>query len=318
MEIFQEAVRLKQSQLDHKHRVFRSSPEFLQRTLCIRKDDEVHALRAAGVSERLQGAEERRREGNAAVREHDYAGALEAYENALGLFVYFRADGEDRLLCVDEGGGGEARPTVAAIYSNMALCFLRLGQYSDGLYCCDQALERDETLVKALYRRALCNAALENSHGAICLDRAVRDLERAHELDPGDGELGRALQEHRQRQRRRDAEQRGRLGDMFRPQPAAEDTALARRAPPAPSELVRRRRDSPPARPHGHTPAAWQEAEGLVEAVLRQRRSAGECGAPLGGPAGRKELPPPPVLQWLLMFAVVSAVVCIAVHAVAP
>eukprot|EP00756_Hemistasia_phaeocysticola_P044851 Hpha_TRINITY_DN18636_c0_g1::TRINITY_DN18636_c0_g1_i1::g.115709::m.115709 len=314
--VFQEVIKLKQSQIEHKHRVFRSSPEFLQRTLYVGAEGqaEVHELRSSPVNVRLEAAEAWRLEGNDAARGQDFAMAMSHYERALGLFVYFRTDGEDRILCVEEGEQGEARGAVASLFNNIALCCLRLGRYNDGVYSAAQALDREPYLVKAVYRRAMCHAGMENTEGSICLERAVRDLELASSMDPSDGEVMRTLISMKRRLRQRDSEQRGSLRGMFDSQPSDDVGMRQRIMPPGGAARGRRGVEFAEDVPTGRDRGEWEEAAGLVDQVLRQRQS----GMEWKGAQQQKDIPPPPALQWLAIFAFVSVLVAAVVHYAAP
>lgn len=57
---------------------------------------------------------------------------------------------------------------------------MKLGKYEDAVKDCSEAIDRDENYLRAYKRRATCYTQLEKH------DEAVRDLERASQLDEND------------------------------------------------------------------------------------------------------------------------------------
>uniref|UniRef100_H3B7U3 Sperm associated antigen 1 n=1 Tax=Latimeria chalumnae TaxID=7897 RepID=H3B7U3_LATCH len=64
-----------------------------------------------------------------------------------------------------------------AIYTNRALCYLKLNEYEKAKHDCDSALQLESSNLKAFYRRALANKELKNYNAAI------NDLNKVLELD---------------------------------------------------------------------------------------------------------------------------------------
>ncbi|KAM9308445.1 sperm-associated antigen 1 [Gastrophryne carolinensis] len=69
-------------------------------------------------------------------------------------------------------------PEECTIYTNRALCYLKLSQYEEARHDCDCALQRDASNIKALYRRAQAHKGLENYQDC------ASDLQKVISLDP--------------------------------------------------------------------------------------------------------------------------------------
>uniref|UniRef100_A0A674I1F2 Sperm-associated antigen 1 n=2 Tax=Terrapene triunguis TaxID=2587831 RepID=A0A674I1F2_9SAUR len=76
-----------------------------------------------------------------------------------------------------------------AIYTNRALCYLKLCQYEEAKLDCDHVLQIEDSNVKAFYRRALAYKGLQNYQAS------VDDLSKVLIIDPNVAEAKRELQE---------------------------------------------------------------------------------------------------------------------------
>ncbi|XP_034021859.1 mitochondrial import receptor subunit TOM34 isoform X2 [Thalassophryne amazonica] len=94
-------------------------------------------------------------DGNALVKKGEYKKAVEKYSQSL-----------------------KHNPAEVTTYTNRALCFLSLKQYSDALKDCNEALMMDSRSVKALYRRAQAHKELKNITGC------VEDLNSLLKVEP--------------------------------------------------------------------------------------------------------------------------------------
>ncbi|XP_036686649.1 sperm-associated antigen 1 [Balaenoptera musculus] len=94
-------------------------------------------------------------EGNQCVKDKNYKDALSKYSECLKI---------NNKEC--------------AIYTNRALCYLKLGQFEEAKQDCDQALQMDLGNVKACYRRALAHKGLKN------YQKSLNDLHKVLLLDP--------------------------------------------------------------------------------------------------------------------------------------
>ncbi|XP_073535725.1 sperm-associated antigen 1 isoform X2 [Phyllobates terribilis] len=97
-----------------------------------------------------------KQEGNACVKKSQYREAAKKYTECLQL-----------------------KPEECTMYTNRALCYLKLCQYEEARQDCDRALQRDGANIKALYRRAQAYRGLEKYHDC------ASDLRKLTTLDPG-------------------------------------------------------------------------------------------------------------------------------------
>ncbi|KAM5313673.1 sperm-associated antigen 1 isoform 4-T4 [Glossophaga mutica] len=93
-------------------------------------------------------------EGNQCVKEKNYKDALSKYSECLNI---------NNKEC--------------AVYTNRALCYLKLCQFEEAKQDCDQALQIDNGNVKAYYRRALAHKGLKD------YEKSINDLNKVLLLD---------------------------------------------------------------------------------------------------------------------------------------
>ncbi|XP_036987024.2 sperm-associated antigen 1 [Artibeus jamaicensis] len=93
-------------------------------------------------------------EGNQCVKDKNYKDALSKYSECLNI---------NNKEC--------------AIYTNRALCYLKLCQFEEAKQDCDQALQIDNGNVKAYYRRALAHKGLKD------YEKSINDLNKVLLLD---------------------------------------------------------------------------------------------------------------------------------------
>ncbi|XP_027632031.1 sperm-associated antigen 1 [Tupaia chinensis] len=105
-------------------------------------------------------------EGNQCVKDKNYKDALSKYSECLKI---------NNKEC--------------AIYTNRALCYLKLCQFEEAKQDCDQALLIDDGNVKACYRRALAHKGLKN------YQKSLIDLNKVLLLDPSIVEAKMELEE---------------------------------------------------------------------------------------------------------------------------
>ncbi|XP_004680064.1 PREDICTED: sperm-associated antigen 1 [Condylura cristata] len=105
-------------------------------------------------------------EGNQCVKDKNYKGALSKYSECLKI---------NNKEC--------------AIYTNRALCYLKLCQFEEAKQDCDQALQIDDGNVKACYRRALAHKGLKN------YQKSLNDLNKVLLLDSNIAEAKMELEE---------------------------------------------------------------------------------------------------------------------------
>ncbi|XP_076601240.1 mitochondrial import receptor subunit TOM34 [Chaetodon auriga] len=105
-------------------------------------------------------------EGNALVKKGEHKKAIEKYSQSL-----------------------KHNPAEVATYTNRALCYLSVKQYTDAVRDCDEALMIDSSNVKALYRRAQAHKELKDVQA--CVD----DLNDLLKVEPKNTAALKLLQE---------------------------------------------------------------------------------------------------------------------------
>jgi len=104
-------------------------------------------------------ATEARERGNELFREAKFADAVREYEDSV-----------------------KRNPNVAAVYSNLAACFAKLGDFPRAIEFCDKCLALDSKFVKAYTRKAGVQFFLKEYH------KAIETYKKALELDPENAE----------------------------------------------------------------------------------------------------------------------------------
>nr|XP_015213682.1 PREDICTED: sperm-associated antigen 1 isoform X1 [Lepisosteus oculatus] len=127
----------------------------------------------------------------------DSAGApQDTGEKADALFLSLKQEGNDFVKKSQYRAGLgkyseclKIKPEECAIYTNRALCYLKLDQFAEAKQDCDSALQLEPSNKKAFYRRALAYKGLQDY--AAC----SADLQELLRLDPSVQEAERELQE---------------------------------------------------------------------------------------------------------------------------
>ncbi|XP_063734840.1 sperm-associated antigen 1 [Eleginops maclovinus] len=107
-----------------------------------------------------------KQEGNDFVKKGQYQDALGKYTECLKL-----------------------KPEECAVYTNRALCYLKLDRFTEAKHDCDAALKVDPTNKKAFYRRALANRGLKDYLACSA------DLQEVLQQDPNVQEAEKELEE---------------------------------------------------------------------------------------------------------------------------
>jgi len=123
------------------------------------------------------------------------------------------------LVLVDDTGSDEAQAAqikrlLLTCALNIAQCKLKIAKFDEAVKACDFALELDPENIKALYRRA---EGLVRPSGSTAYDQdmAIKDLNKASEIDPNDKVVSsflKTLREERKKQRTKD---KGTFEGMF-------------------------------------------------------------------------------------------------------
>lgn len=118
---------------------------------------QARAARAAQEEARIREAKFTllKKEGNDLVKKGEFQEAAEKYSQCLAL-----------------------QPNECAVYTNRAICFLKLNRFEEAKRDCDSALELEPSNKKAFYRRALAHKGLKDYLSA------STDLQEVLQLDP--------------------------------------------------------------------------------------------------------------------------------------
>lgn len=125
-------------------------------------------------TERLQSVAELRERGNELFRNNRFAEAVQVYKEALNRqdqLVLREKPGEPEWVELDNG--------KIPLLLNLAQCQLKLDQFYEAVQCCSEALKRDPSNEKGLFRRA------KGHMGAWNLEEARQDLELLLRSHPG-------------------------------------------------------------------------------------------------------------------------------------
>ncbi|CAE6536281.1 unnamed protein product [Rhizoctonia solani] len=152
------------------------------------------------VDQKVTIGKEKKAAGDECFRSGDYKGALRAYHEA-GLYL----NGLDKSLLPALAGGApapapEAKPgapqpkteadeLLEKIWTNMAACHLKGGNYKRVIELADKALTKNENNTKAKYRKAKAYAAQGYT------EKGIEILEELLKQDPNDAAVKKDLDE---------------------------------------------------------------------------------------------------------------------------
>jgi peptidylprolyl isomerase len=134
------------------------------------------------AEDRAAEANKIKEEGTDLFKKQLYSEATDKYEDAASF-------------AVDEGISGDdipeaERPLYISCWSNAAMCYIKLKEWSDAIRACNQVLEmqsEEATNIKALYRRGFARMHLG------LYKEAKADLMAAYKLDNANKEVRKAL-----------------------------------------------------------------------------------------------------------------------------
>ncbi|ETV73867.1 hypothetical protein, variant [Aphanomyces astaci] len=106
----------------------------------------------ATVDERLHSSNEQKEEGNVLVKKGDYEGAQKCYDTAFVHIFYGKDEWEVLVSAEDKIRINNHK---VPLYLNRALCKIKLNKWADAEWDCDKAIEINNTLPKAHFRRSL-------------------------------------------------------------------------------------------------------------------------------------------------------------------
>ncbi|CEL55579.1 Tetratricopeptide repeat protein 9C OS=Bos taurus GN=TTC9C PE=2 SV=1 [Rhizoctonia solani AG-1 IB] len=151
------------------------------------------------IEQKLAIGKEKKAAGDNCFRSGDYKGALRAYHEA-GLYL----NGLDKSLLPALTGGGvpepdnkpgapqaktEADELLEKIWTNMAACHLKGGNYKRVIELADKALKKNENNTKAKYRKAKAFAAQGYT------EKAIDILEELVKQEPNDVAMKKDLED---------------------------------------------------------------------------------------------------------------------------
>jgi len=201
----------------------------------------------------------------------------------------------------------DGRELRRIVWSNKAMCMLKLGNPKEAKTLCDSVIKDDPDNVKARFRRATAQLELKD------YDAAANDLNRVLELDPSNGEGKRLLQQTKRQRKANDqkasnvfakmCEGLGNMDDL--PDRTTTSHGLVT-MPDMDAEIAKIRQNAglPPLEPApvgsqaagtGETPMAvevGEETEELAAAPLSSRKESD--GEAVEGAADEQERLPPP------------------------
>ena len=157
----------------------------------------------AALIEATQTAAARKAEGNTAFGAGKHEEAESAYAAGLASL-----DGHDTSGAEPSPTEVEARDLIVSLHVNRAAALLRLERREDAEQACDAALKLQPENVKALYRRGVARA--ENPI------KAIEDLKRALQLEPGNTAAKRELAKAERRRAEREREEQRKMKQGLR------------------------------------------------------------------------------------------------------
>jgi len=228
--ILQDAVKLKSAQMGQKRRTYETWPYFVQHTIFHSEKEDFKAWRAMPFDEKIEKSEEIKQEGNKLFKEGKFSDAVDKYEEAASLFHYCystdpgwrknnRGIDDDVLVLVDDtGSDADEKAQIAKLRLqcclNLSQCKLKLDKFEEAVVAGTSALEMDPDNVKALYRRAEARVRPQAST-AYDHDLAIKDLNKANQLDPTNKDIEKLLKTLRLDRQKQRAKDKGTFEGMF-------------------------------------------------------------------------------------------------------
>ncbi|KAG7395872.1 hypothetical protein PHYBOEH_003076 [Phytophthora boehmeriae] len=175
------------------------------------------------VSEKIEEGDLLKRQGNLLVKSGEWKRALTSYAKVFAYVNGLSVQGDAMSqyaqgasdMSATEDQGHEIQALKAAVWSNMALCHLKLlTQPEKALGCCDKVLELEPTHSKARFRKA--QALQQLSH----FERAYKLLAELLEEEPKNAGVRNEMRKLQLQKRQYDVEAREKeknvFGNMFK------------------------------------------------------------------------------------------------------
>ncbi|KAG5466528.1 hypothetical protein LSCM4_01680 [Leishmania orientalis] len=148
---------------------------------------------------RIEAGEAIRQNGNGHFKNADYDSAMDKYSKAVRYLNQVE----------NKDGHPEADEKLVACYNNIAMCAIKLQQWSEARHAASLALSVDAKNAKALFRRG--TAALSAGDA----DSAVEDLTQANHIEPENAEVIAKLNEAKEKVKAQKAKLAANLKKMF-------------------------------------------------------------------------------------------------------
>jgi len=180
--------------------------------------------------EKMDKAHEIKDQGNKLYKEGKFSDAVDKYEEAASLFHYCystdpgwrknnRGIDDDVLVLVDDtGSDADEKNQIIKLRLqcclNLAQSKIKLAKFDEAVIASTSALEWEPDNIKALYRRAEARVR-PSSATAYDHDCAIKDLNKASQLDPEDKVVSSLLKTLREDRRQQRAKDKGTFEGMF-------------------------------------------------------------------------------------------------------
>jgi len=106
--------------------------------------------------------------------------------------------------------------------ANLALCYLKLGEYAECKRSCETALAHDPKHEKSIFRRGQCQLAQRN------FDKAINDFEEVLEINPSNVEAKKQIEECHKQIRAHRVDEKEMYGSFFKKPPKKNTTDKVR------------------------------------------------------------------------------------------
>merc|ERR1719382_1993437 len=152
--------------------------------------------------EKLEFCGERKAVGSSLFKAGRLDLALGRYKKVGDVFSYIDNYSEDAKA--------KAKELKQACELNKAMCYLKIKDYVEAKAACSAVLRDDKGNVKALYRRAQCEYALNN------FEECIRDCRSAAEVDPQNREVRALLKQALEGQKEVNRQAKGMYANMVK------------------------------------------------------------------------------------------------------
>lgn len=154
----------------------------------------------AEASERLKAAEKRKQRGNAFVKQAGWTQALDQYQEALKELHFLAPNGR-----IEE----DRQALAVGCWLNCSFCHLSLEEYALAVEMCSKVLEKDNSNIKAYFRRASALGEMRE------FERAFEDIEAALNIEQSNSDICKLRTRLQKKQRQREKRERNAYQKLF-------------------------------------------------------------------------------------------------------